>query len=64
MSLDGETKMLANFADVYQKLINPPHCSETCVAAGLDDVRNTRTAVKQESAHKGCASLPPCTEVF
>lgn len=44
--------MLANFADVCQKLINPPHSLETHVAASLDDVRNMSTTVKQESSHK------------
>lgn len=46
MSLDGEAKMLANFADACQKLINPPHSSETREAAGLNDVRNMSTDVK------------------
>lgn len=65
MSLDGEAKMLANFADGCQKLINPPHSSETREAAGLNDVRNMSTDVKQESSQRGCESLHPYTgELF
>lgn len=65
MRLDGEAKTLANFADACQKLINPPHSSETHGAVGLSDVRNMSKAVKQESSHRGCASLLPYTgELF
>lgn len=40
ISLDGEAKMLANFADLCQKLINPPSFFRNPCTRSLSDVRN------------------------
>jgi hypothetical protein len=58
MSLDGEAKILANFADFCQKLINPPSFFRNPCTAGLDYVRNMIHGCKTVLS-QGLQFLPP-----